>query len=309
MESISIADMKKEINIRRIIMGDYDGSERDLCLFLIQGFYNEMLSTSGGNMNRHGLEKAFAYSKWFATKRLSSDKDGLLGLIERGKLFMFNDAEHTGWHHILEYEDVAELLASILEDKEGMDEAYDWKFIVEQLMPAAEKAEIPANMVMEASLNVKKIRGLVPAARELLRKQEEDEIPLEEAEQTLKGWLKKTVDPNTSYTGLKEELNSWRGIVNRNKQPITGYKIMMPNGKWAVFIESENDRDMPMIEQALKNRVDIRITGFDYLQSKIVGETKIGRQTFQMEKKITDKEFELLKEALQASVKGGVNNA
>lgn len=307
MDFITMADMKKKINIQRIIMEDYDGSERDLALFLVQGFFNHMLSTSGGDMNRHGLEKSLAYSKWFATKRLSSEKDGLNGLIERGKMYLLNDAENTGWHHILEYDDVAELLASILEDKEGMTEAYDWKFIVEQLVPAAEKAEISPDIVMGASLNVKKMRGIVPAARELLRKQENEEVELEEAEETLKGWLRKAVDPNVSYTGLREELDEWRGKANKAKEPIKGYRIMMPSGNWALFIETENDRDVSMIEQALKNRVDISITGFDYLQAKAVGKSTIQPLHFEMSKVLSDHEYEMLMEGRREMLEHGSN--
>lgn len=273
LQFITLTDLNQEINIGRILLDDYDGIERDLCLFLIQGYFNEILKDTG-EMNRHGREKAFAYAKWYATRRLSSEKEGLTGVIERGKLYMLNDAEKTGWHHALEYDDVAELLASILEGKEGSDEAYDWKFIVEQLMPAAEHADIPADMIMKASLNVRKIRGMVPAARELLRRQEAEDIDSQEAEDTLKDWLKKAIDPNVTSTGFREELNEWRGLSIKRQEPLIGYQIIMPDGKEMICIETENGRDSAMIEQALRNRVELKITGFDWLQYKVLGQTK-----------------------------------
>lgn len=272
LQFITITDLNREVNIGRILLDDYDGIERDLCLFLVQGFFNEIIKDTG-EMNRHGTEKALAYAKWYATRRLSSEKEGLSGVIERSKLYMLNDAERTGWHHALEYDDVAELLASILEGKEGSDEAYDWKFIVEQLMPAAEHADIPADMIMRASLNVRKIRGMVPAARELLKRQQNDELGMEEAENTLKGWLQKAVDQNVSSAGFKEELNEWRGLSVNRKEPIAGYRIIQPNGKPILCIELDDDGQATMIEQALRNRVNIQNTGWDWLQAKVLSQT------------------------------------
>lgn len=271
---ISMSDMAKEINIERIIMDDYDSVERDLCIFLVQGYYNQILAENGGSLNKPGRQKAFFYAKYHATRRLSSENGGLSGLIQRSKMYMLNDAQQTGWHHALEYENVAELLASILEEKEGSDEAYDWKFIVEQLVPAAEKAGIPAGMMESASLNVKKIRGIVPAARELLERQKNNKIDPEEAEKTLHSWIKKTVDPNVTYTGLREELNKWRGLSVNRRDPIEGYKIMMPDGKFAIVIHTKDDREVSMVEQALTNRVDIKLTGFDYMQNLVMGQMK-----------------------------------
>lgn len=274
LQFITLEDMAVEVNLERIMLEDYDSVERDLALFLVQGYFRQFVIDAGGKLNRAGQEKALIIAKWHATRRLASESDGLSGLVERSKLFMLNDAEHTGWHHYMEYEDVAELLASILEGKEGSAEAYDWKFVVEQLLPAAQKAEIPAKWLYSASLNVKKLRGMVPAARELLKRQQENEIPSKEAEQTLKNWLGKTVDPNVSFSGLHEELNQWRGLSVNRKEPLQGHQIMMPDGNYVIVIETTSDRDVSMVEQALKNRVNLQLTGFDLLQAMVIGQTK-----------------------------------
>jgi len=275
IDSIQMVDMDKEIKTSRILLDDYDGIERDLCIILVQGYFRNILNTTDPEMNSYGKQKAFVYAKWFTTRRLSSEQNGLHGLVERSKMYMLNDAQTTGWHHALEYEDVSELLASILEGKEGKNEAYDWKFIVEQLIPAAEKVGINPNEIMAASTNVKKMRGLVPAARQLIDKQEKEEVTLEEAEAILRSWIQKTMDPNVTYDGFREELNQWRGIILGRQEPILGYKMIMPNNKWAVYIETQSDKDLAIIEQALKNRVTLTITGFDYLQQAVLGTTEV----------------------------------
>ena len=41
---ITMADMQKPININRIMLDDYDGIERDLCIFLVQGYFDNIIT-------------------------------------------------------------------------------------------------------------------------------------------------------------------------------------------------------------------------------------------------------------------------
>ena len=275
---ITLDDVENtQIDTGRLLVSDFDNAERYLCIYLVQQYYNQILTDNNGVLNRAGKIKALAFAKFTATRRLASETDGLIGLVERAKLYLLNDAQETGWHHALEYDDVAELLSAIVEGKEGMTEAYDWKFIVEQLIPAAEKAGIPSGVLAAASENVKKMRGIVPAARELLRRTESKEIPLQEAGEQLGDWLNKVVNPNVTYAGLREDLDKWRGLSTNRDEPFKGYKIMMPNGHFLIAIETSNDKEVAIIEQALKNRVDIIMTGFDWLLKKVYGQSKKAR--------------------------------
>ena len=287
MDFISLVDMETYVPIDKMLLVDYEGAAKDLCIFLVQGNFKHIIYEAGGKMDTRGKEQALIMAKWQATKRLTTD-EGLKGLIEKGILYILEDAQKTGWHNALEYDNIAELLASMLEGKEGKDEAYDWKFIIEQLMPAAERAEIAPKDIWAASRSIKKIRGIVPAARELLDKQSRDEIDPKEAEATLKGWIAKTVDENVTYEGLREELDEWRGKSVRRGVPLIGYKIMMPEGYFMLAIPTETDRDVAIIEQALRNRVDIRLTGFDWLQGQVLGQTKSHRLAREHEQELVD---------------------
>lgn len=268
---ITVANMLSAIDIDKLILNDYPNAEKDLCVYLVQGYYKKIVENTGRELTGGEKERALIYAKYSATRRLTTE---LKGLVDRSTLFILVDAQTTGWHQAMEYDDIAELLASIVEGKEGMDEAYDWKFIVEKLIPAVAAAQIPVDVIVNASLNVKKLRGLVPAARELLDKQGRDQISQDEAKETLNNWLVKAASPTVSYTELHEELNEWRNKSVKHNGPIKGYKIMMPNGKFLVAIPTESDRDLAMIEQALKNRVDICLTGFDWIQEQVLAQTK-----------------------------------
>ena len=271
LESITVAHMLLPIDINRLILNDYPNAERDLCIYLVQGYYKKFEENAGRPLRSSEKERALIYAKYDATRRLTTE---LKGLIDRSTLYILVDAQTTGWHQAMEYDNIVELLSSILEGKEGLEEAYDWKFIVEKLIPAACAAQIPVNVVVNASLNVKKLRGMVPAARELLSKQELEQITPEEAKETLHDWLTKTASPTVSYAEFHEELNGWRNKSARQKEIIQGYKFIMPDGKSMMVIPLDSDRDMTMIEQALKNRVEFHLTGFDWIQNQVLPQTK-----------------------------------
>ena len=271
LESITVAHMLLPIDINRLILNDYPNAERDLCIYLVQGYYKKFEENAGRPLRSSEKERALIYAKYDATRRLTTE---LKGLIDRSTLYILVDAQTTGWHQAMEYDNIVELLSSILEGKEGLEEAYDWKFIVEKLIPAACAAQIPVNVVVNASLNVKKLRGMVPAARELLSKQELEQITPEEAKETLHDWLTKTASPTVSYAEFHEELNGWRNKTAKQKQVIQGYKFIMPDGKSMMVIPLDSDRDMTMIEQALKNRVEFHLTGFDWIQNQVLPQTK-----------------------------------
>ena len=80
--------------------------------------------------------------------------------------------------------------------------------------------------------------------------------------------------------------------------------IMMPEGQFMFCIPTTGNRDVAMIEQALKNRVDIRITGYDWLQQKVIGDSKTYRSFIEEQ----DHYQELIKEGMEASQEGGMNN-
>lgn len=267
LENITVAHMLLPIDINKLMLDDYPNAEKDLCIYLVQGYYKKFEKSVGRALKQSERERALIYAKYDATRRLTTE---LKGLVDRSTLYILVDAQTTGWHQAMEYENIVELLASILEGKEGMEEAYDWKFIVEKLMPAVMAAQIPVDTVVNASLNIKKLRGLVPAARELLNKQELNQISPEQAKETLNDWLTKTASPNVSYAELHEELNEWRNKDAKQRGVIEGYKVIMPNGKSIMIIPLDSDRDMAMIEQALKNKVSFDFTGFDWIQQQVL---------------------------------------
>jgi hypothetical protein len=95
IEWITLEHMTKGINTERLLADDYTGQERDLCIFLTQTYYHQIVEENTGGkteLNRFGQEKALCLAKWQTMRRLSSERDGLAGLVERGKFFMLNDA-------------------------------------------------------------------------------------------------------------------------------------------------------------------------------------------------------------------------
>lgn len=265
---IKLGMMEAQVDVNRLLTEDYPGAEYDLALVLVQNYYKP-LATKIDTVDMK--ERALSYAKWHATKRLTQE---LPGLVERSTMLILQEAQETGWYYDLEYETLEEVLASIYEDKQGMDEAYDWKFILDKLVPVAESAGIPAGMLAEASLQVKKLRGIVPAARELFHRMENDVITTTEAQETLHIWLEQVVDKTISYSTLKETTDVWRGRSVGRKKEVDGFKLMMPDGHWWAVIPTNGDGELAMLEQALRNRVRFDIRDVGWLAKSVVGVMK-----------------------------------
>lgn len=267
---VTMEDMSKEIDITHALVDEYPGAEIDLAVFLVQGYFKRIVEKLGPD-DKMLLGRALAYAKWYANRRLTQD---LHDLIDRSTMFMLNEAENSGWYRELEYDNLTEFLASIYESKEGMTEAYDWRFIVEKLVPAAEQAGVPIQTMMGASLQVKKLRGLVPATRELFARQEAKAIPPEEAQETLTNWLKEVANPKVTFSCFKEDIDAWRGRSVDRAPAVQGYQILMPDGRWWVVVPTGGDAELAMVQQALRTRVDIKISNLSWLVKWVETATK-----------------------------------
>lgn len=254
------------VNVDRLLLEDYPGAERDLALLLVTKFYQLNFASKFKPTDGVALrERALSYSKWYTIRRLNE----LTGLVERATLYSMDEANQTGWFHDMEYDSLEDMLSSIYEEHEGQSEAYDWKFIVEQLVPAAKEAGIPSGTLMMASLSVKKLRMVVPAARELFKKAEEGIVTEEESKETLFHWLEQIASRDVTASTFREETDKWRNRSSESTKPLHGYQFMMPDGDWWVVSIAPDNAKLATVQQALRNRVEIQTTDLGFLLKTI----------------------------------------
>lgn len=279
IESLELHHMEIPIDQEKLLLDDYPEAHVHLSVAITQGFFRRIKEDLPSHDHKF-LERALAHAKWFAINRLASE---MHDLIDRSVLFMLTEAENTGWYRKEEwlgYQDLSELLSSTFEQTEEETSSwYDWKFIVEQLVPAADKFGISPGDIMSASYQVKKLRGMVTTARSLLSKHEANRIDTKDAEAGLAWMLDLVKDPQVSYSSMKDRLNRYEGkIIAGRPEPINAHKFMTPDNKIYYTIEVTDRVTERMIEQALKNRVTFTLTSLGDLFDKVGGMIKSNRK-------------------------------
>lgn len=99
-------------------------------------------------------------------------------------VYGLQDANKTGWHHLLpeEYDTVTEMLRDMLTEAEQEDhesEIYDLSFLVNDLIPVLEEHQVDPKLVFALPMSIAKTRAAVPILRKSLEIQQEAEKSVE----------------------------------------------------------------------------------------------------------------------------------
>lgn len=256
---LTTTHMSMKINIEKLLLDDYPNAHLELAILLTQGYYNRIQQEHDGDTSPPYQARALDRAKWFTINRLTTH---FPALIERSTLFMLTDAEESGWYRSdwFGYSDLTELLSSFSDAaEEGTTTWYDWNFIVTKMLPACEMFGVPASDIMSASCQVKKLRGAVPATRDILKRNEAGALTDKQARNDLK-WLMGVVgDPQVTYSSMREEVDFYQGKLLNRVNPTAGEKYILPDGRTLFVIEVTDMIGERTIEQALNNRVNFKL--------------------------------------------------
>lgn len=269
VSALTLRHMDMKIDIENLLLDDYDTAHIDLAILLTQGYYKRTIKLLGDDAGKKQLNNRALYTaKWFAINRLTTQ---FKGLIDRTTLFMLADAEESGWYRTdwFGYDDLLGLLSSIADaTEEKASEYYDWNFIVGNLLPACQGFGIAPEQLMSASCNIKKLRGIVPAARELLDKNGNGTITDKKAREDIQWMLELASDIDVSYTVMRESIDTYRGKEINRIDPVAGERYILPQGKTLFVIEASSPVEERTIERALVNRVDFKTEDLGLLFSR-----------------------------------------
>lgn len=250
IKDLTISDLSKEIDLGKLLAHEYNGNERDLAIYLTKEYYKDYKVADA----HIGIqEQALSYSKYFAIKRLLIE---LPDLIERTTTFMLTAAQENGWYRRLEYDNIEELLASVYDEKKarGTNEWHEWKFLVERLVPMAKQMNIDVDTVIGASVQHKKLRNVVPAARLCIDQYENDKIDASKAAEDLRMLITTVADPSITVSQANQVFDEYRGKTYKADPPIEGETFLLPNK--TLMVISVTDKQLAMVEQALRGRVE-----------------------------------------------------
>lgn len=261
IENITLNDIKVEYDIEKILLEGYKGAERDLACFLIKKHYEKRIAGFKSKItDRNIQDRVLIESKWFTLDLLTTN---LPALIDRTHLYMLIEADQTGWYRKMEYKDLEELIYSMIEDvDQSGSEAYDWRFIVEKLVPAARAFGIKPEMLGNATHQIRKLRQAIPTARLILKRHEAGDLTDAKARKDLKWVVEQLADPKITSFQMKPELDKYRGVVPDSEVEIKGYVYLTGDDTSLMLIEVKSKLEMSIIEQRLRKRVNFQTADY-----------------------------------------------
>ncbi|MHA2201807.1 MAG: hypothetical protein ACXABN_18205, partial [Candidatus Thorarchaeota archaeon] len=205
IEQITLHHMNMDINIERLVMERRQGDEQLLAIWIIQRYYIGIVEKLGDDATKYYKRRALDHAKFFAIQRLPE----LKSLTDASFIYLIDEAKRTGWFHSdhIGYDSLDELLTSIVDsDSVSEGELSDWKFMANQLMPAAKQFGISPDELLAATCQVKKLRGAVPTCRQILYELEMGDKEVDEAEEEIKSVVKWVADPKITFRQFETNL-------------------------------------------------------------------------------------------------------
>ena len=266
IEQITLHHMNMAIDIDELLMNRRPGDEQLLAIYIIQRFYNNIVTKLGDDATSYYKRRALDHAKLFAIQRLPDVK----ATADASFIYLIDEANRTGWFHSdhIGYDSIDELLASIVDSESTSEsELSDWRFIAKQLLPAAKKFGISSDDLLAATCQVKKLRGAVPVWRQILGELETGDKEVDEAEEELKAIVGWVADPKITFqqfeifAGKRESPDMLRAI--------TVYDVSLPGGDTWMVIPVSTETDKRIVEKQLNHRMRKRPRAMPWLLNEI----------------------------------------
>lgn len=265
IEGIPLELMSAEIDLGEVVLRDGPESARLTAIWAIQKFFWDHPTAKNPGSTKRSLNEVLRQAKYMATSYLANEWPGL---GERALLCLLNDAAKTGWHtgQYFNYQNIAEMLSSTLDEQETTTGISTWSFIVNELLPAAERMGIDPILLYGASSQIKKLRSLVPTARVILNSDMTDNMKQQYLEHFIGGAADATVRPDE----YNKETTEFRGKKSRTVNKLTAYQVILPNEETWIIVRCPSVKDERVIETQLGSKVDLKVTDWRALTIMLV---------------------------------------
>jgi hypothetical protein len=254
-----------KIDTGRMLAQDYKGSERDLCVYLVQQYYQEWLRIGlekGDNVKKDSWQlTALDKSKVMAIQRLTTE---LHDLVDRATLFALDEATREQWfRRTFEWDTIEEMLANLV-DGEDTDAVYDYKYILETIYPLIKLHGGEPSDMLAAKNQVRKFRAIVSPHREAERRLKAKEITEDQYAETTRWLLGTAADTKITIAEQKQMLDKWRGVI-REVNKIEGFTFILPGNERWVVMKPKDDVEARALEMAMKGIAEITHESLDVL--------------------------------------------
>jgi hypothetical protein len=273
LEFITLPHMNQEIDDDELLSTDLPGRAKLLAIRAVQAHYRGIMRQLKESEEKFYQQRALDTAKYLAI----SDLPKLGDAAEDAWLFLSDEANRTGWftQDYFTYQTLDELLASTWGDEEASrSELSDRKFVVTELLPAARDMGIPAGELLSVTMQNRKMRRLVPTARQLINR---DDITPEEKKEGMDMLIGLAANPRVHYAEFDEKLDVFNGKIAKEPEVIQGAKYIVPGGDTVFFVRVQGSEQERIVELALKNRVELPLTDLTQLFKDVLAMLKSGR--------------------------------
>jgi len=288
IDLITLDDMRLEIGLEEAILQDSDQAGRITAIWMVQRFF---FNHPGLRKDKLNAKDVLVQAKYFALEYLMNKWDDL---GKGATTVLLNDASQNPWQSegMFSYQTLENLLADVMDNQTEITGISVWKFVIEQLLPAAKKFGISPAQLCGATTQQRKLRVLIPVAREILSN---EGLTQDEKEADLRKFVSKAADREINATVLNAEAQEYRTRKRHNIQiKIDGYESIMPNGETWIVVKCPTPLDERLVEIQLQNKVDIRVTPWTTFSAQIALMLKDAKNLTEEERQILEK---LLKES------------
>ena len=164
-------------------------------------------------------------------------------------------------------------MSFMTDEDTSISEMFDWKNIVEKVLPMAQSFGVPPAELVKASSQRKKFRCAIPAFNFILNELEKGVITSEYAEKSFKTFLTAVGNPKVTVSEIELAQKKFRRVIVQPPEVIDAFLYLMPadaNRPYWLLIPC-NDQERAGIEQLITSRVNVKIGTINELQDTING--------------------------------------
>jgi len=243
---------------------DYQGSEQDFTEWLREVAektrFKDTIAMAKGS--QPALARAKAELEFWVSTRTRKTKD----VADRAFILQLYEANQNGWYHHLpgELDTLDEYLSMFFDEMtEGTTIWYDYRFLIQTVMPVLKQAGAKPEDIIGISHATSKARAAVPAMKHIMNAYAGDDgiVPPQAAQEVLE-IAREISNPEVTVSKFKDDMKARRGITPaKSLDPIPVKKYHMPKGETWLLFKAPNPAYVRAVEIALKgvtgDRVDV----------------------------------------------------
>lgn len=259
VKEITLGHMLLSVDIDKIFTEEYPERSHDFLLYSVQRFYLKylaLLQKENGKISSSLQKAALSYARKSTMISVFTQWDAI---VKGAQTIAVNEAEQSGWYRDFEYDDIAELLSSFMDDEDiSHTMVLNWKNAAEVVLPLAKRFDVPIEKFVSSTLQRKKFITALPAFNYVHMGLKTGMLDPVQAEAMFEQVISDCANQQISTREMQRRQQVMRGIAISAPPRVDALVYDMPYADkplWIVIPATE--QELSGIEQLLATRVKL----------------------------------------------------